>query len=142
MSKSLGQVAYEAWHLEHMSPGLSAPYNWNNEYPDGREAWQAAAEAVFEEVTHRDRPLDGIDNVLSAKPMFMRAVYEGALTHAESERLWAVIEAARARDTGLTLSCIEHADNCCYEWCDACQSGLKADSALLYAIEALDSEEG
>jgi len=119
MSKTLGQIAYEAhtpdWHVSF--DGLREQY---------QQAWQAAAEAVAAEVTHRDRPLDGIDNVLSTKPMFMRAVYEGALTHAESERLWAVIEAAR-KVKRLQL--------------DKSDGWTASEQELVLALEALDSEE-
>jgi len=51
----------------------------------------------------------------------------------------AVIEAAKARDSfGVALSCLEHADNRCLSWCDACKYGYAADSALVAAIEALE----
>ena len=55
----------------------------------------------------------------------------------------AVIDAAKARDSfGVSLSCLEHTDNCCREWCDACKYGYAADSTLVSALEALQEAEG
>lgn len=42
MSKTLGQVAYEAWHQSMYPDGGVPKPKWS----PGREAWQAAADAV------------------------------------------------------------------------------------------------
>ncbi len=55
--KSLGQVAFEVFRDD---PALLGTYagSWQQQAPQLRNAWQAAAEAVAEEIKRRDEPCE------------------------------------------------------------------------------------
>ena len=129
MSKSLGQVAYEAWHLEHMSPGLTAPYpKWEILHDDDQAAWQAAAEAVVSEAL--DEMADSIE-----RERRLSAAYDLDLAEAKN----AVIEAAKRRrnlDKEVEQYIGTHAPG------DLLVDRMEACKELDRAVEALQELEG
>ena len=91
MTKTLGQVAYEAWHGELL--GVDRPEEWSKEDKGRVMRWQAAAEAVVAAYVDLEAPsvdsCEALDAVIDAAKAYCETSF-GADVRAHSDLVHAV----------------------------------------------------